>query len=74
MSLIQMSQVYKERPSSILGIEDTYTSFCLDEACAFIAAMLRDGKVPKFTEKESSKATDMKARLPSDIYRHYEAR
>lgn len=73
MSLIQMSQIYQERPSSLLEIEDPYTSFCLDEACAYIIAMVRDGKKPLF-KKETKQAIKKHGMLPSEIYEHYEVR
>lgn len=43
-----MSNVYKRLPSSLLGINDKYTAFCFDEACAYIISEIEDGKQPKF--------------------------
>lgn len=71
MSLIQMARVYHDRPSNLLGIQDNYTSFCLDEACAYIIAMLEDGKKPMFEKKQ---IVNKQARLPSEIYEQYGVR
>lgn len=49
-----MAKLYKVRPSEILGIVDTYTAFCLDEACAYIATKIKNGEEPDFNiQKES---------------------
>lgn len=57
-----MSQMYKERPSKILEISDSYTAFCLDEACAFIINKLENKEEPKFVVNYSK---------PSDLYEKY---
>ena len=65
--------MYQERPSNILGIDDEYTSFCFDEACAYIMSKIDDGKKPKFDgQQETNQTVNRKARLPSEIYKHYE--
>ena len=77
MSLIQMSQEFNERPSSLLGIEDEYTAYCLDEACAYIISNLREGKKPKFkSKKQKGKKDNLKnqRKLPSEIYKQYDVR
>ena len=38
-----MARMYQERPSNIIGIDDEYTSFCFDEACAYIMSKIDDG-------------------------------
>lgn len=48
-----MAQMYSRLPSDILGVEDNYTAFCFNEACAYIAMRLRDGD--KIVEKEEKK-------------------
>ena len=30
----------------MMGIEDPYTAYCLDEACAIIAQRIKDGEEP----------------------------
>lgn len=43
-----MSQQYKERPSSIIGLENnSYEAFCFDEACSYITSKLQDEDAPK---------------------------
>ena len=59
------------RPSDLMGIEDSYTAFCFDEACAFIVSQLKDGKEPKF--KKNSDGSNRKVRYakPSDLYNKF---
>ena len=47
-----MSQLYNQRPSEILNIYDEYVAYCLDEACAYIAIMMRDGNEPDWADKK----------------------
>ena len=49
-----MSSLYSCKPSELLGITDTYTAYCLDEACALIKIRIDKGEEPKFTKKYSS--------------------
>ena len=53
-----MSSLYNRMPSEILGIEDEYTGYCLNEACAYIHAKLDAGETPRFQKKFKS-FTDM---------------
>ena len=69
-----MARMYQERPSNILGIDDEYTSFCFDEACTYIMSKIDNGENPKFVVKNDSNSINRKARLPSEIYKHYEER
>ena len=69
-----MARMYQERPSNILGIDDEYTSFCFDEACAYIMSKIDDGEKPKSVVENDSNNINRKARLPSEIYKHYEER
>lgn len=59
----------KTRPSDLLGIEDSYTAFCFDEACAFIINQIKEGKEPII--KRTKNEMDMHVNKPSDIYKHY---
>lgn len=54
MSLLAMSQKYRVRPSVLLDIQDSYTSYCLDEACAYIMAKLDAGEELVFRTKYTS--------------------
>ena len=52
------AQRYKLLPSQILNIEDEYTAFCFDEACAFIMGKIDNKEEPNFDvfkEKEMKK-------------------
>lgn len=69
-----MARMYQERPSNILGIDDEYTSFCFDEACAYIMSKIDNGENPKFVVENDSNNINRKSRLPSEIYKHYEER
>ena len=56
------------KPSDILGIEDAYTAFCFDEACAYILKRIQDGEEPKPVNPEVAGKTFKK---PSDLYAMY---
>lgn len=49
-----MAQMYKCRPSEILKIEDEYTAYCLDEACAVIQSKLANGETLQIKQQYSS--------------------
>lgn len=55
------------RPSELMGIEDNYTAFCFDEACAFIIKQIKDGKEPIMRVENEN----IVYKKPSDLYRHY---
>lgn len=42
------------RPSSLLGIDDYYTAYCFDEACAYIMTRIDNKEEPVFQRKYSS--------------------
>ena len=72
-----MSRLYHSLPSKILGIDDEYTAYCLDEACALIISKIDNDEEPKFNKKdkkkESKKIEKKRTRmLPSEIYKKYE--
>lgn len=48
-----MAEHYNKTPSEILGIEDIYTAYCLNEACLFINSRLKLGEQPSFIEHYS---------------------
>lgn len=52
------------RPSEFLEIEDSYTAFCFDEACALIIQKLESGETPIIKHENSGKVYNR----PSDIY------
>lgn len=43
-----MCKMYRKMPSEILGLEDIYTAYCLNEACAYIMQQLNQKKEPHF--------------------------
>ena len=49
-----MAQRYKKTPSEILRIDDEYTAYCLDEACAVIASRMDKGENPVFVTRYKS--------------------
>lgn len=51
-----------------MDIEDAYTAFCFDEACAFIISQLRDGKKPIVKDTNKQKVN---YKRPSDLYKRY---
>lgn len=52
-----------------MGIEDEYTAFCFNEACAFIIAKLREGLKPNIRLDEGNKKVYSK---PSDFYKKFD--
>ncbi|MED9821505.1 MAG: hypothetical protein U0J65_05685 [Christensenellales bacterium] len=58
-----MATLNKVRPSALLGIDDPYAAWCLDEACLFMVNKAREDKKepdfdrPKRLEKQKQKAT-----------------
>ena len=53
-SVIAMAKQYGCRPSTVLGLDDDYTAFCFDEACAYITGQLEKGEQPQFKRKYKS--------------------
>ena len=45
-----MARKYRCRPSEVLGIEDDYTAYCIDEACVYILGCMEEGKRPFFRD------------------------
>lgn len=63
-----MSKLYKTRPSELVGIVDVYTSFCFDEACAYITSRIKDGEEPNFTVKENESLEKPHYSSPREMY------
>ena len=38
----------------MMGIEDSYTAFCFDEACAYFEGMVQKGESPRYKRKVKS--------------------
>ena len=62
LNVLGLANIYHCRPSSLLGIIDPYTSFCFDEACAYIIKKMEDGEEPTFR---------LKFKSFKDLYKHY---
>ena len=52
-----------------MGIEDEYTAFCFNEACAFIVTKLKDGEKPIVRLGKDNKKIYSK---PSDFYKKFD--
>lgn len=49
MRVLGVSRYYRERPSRLMAIQDEYTAYCFDEACAVIQYKREVDKVePRF--------------------------
>lgn len=55
------------RPSQIMGIDDVYTAFCFDEACALIVTKLQNNETPIIKEESEVNYTK-----PSDVYKKFQ--
>lgn len=62
IEVIGVAKVYNCRPSELLDIEDAYTAYCLDEACALIVTKMQQGETPTFKKEYKSFR---------DIYKQY---
>ena len=54
LDLIAQSKFYKKTPSELLFITDEYTSFCLNQACAYIRGKIEQKEEPIFRPKYNS--------------------
>ncbi len=54
LQLINMSNLYRCRPSDLLHIEEEYAAWCLDEACLFVKMKIDEGEEPVFKKKYTS--------------------
>ena len=66
-----MSKLYSCRPSELLGINDSYTAFCFDEACSLIRIKLDEGEEPVFLDI-SKRAENKEYKSFTDFYKQYE--
>ena len=60
--MLSLANTYRCRPSTLLDIDDPYTAYCFDEACAYIVNKIEKGQEPTFERKFKSFR---------DMYRHY---
>lgn len=50
--LLNLARIQKCNVSDILGVNDTYVAFCVDEACSYIYNRLQKGDTVKAWEQE----------------------
>lgn len=70
-----MSRIYNCLPSQMLRIEDDYTAYCFDEACALIMSKIDNDEKPKFKkikEKQKNQVKKKARMLPSEIYKKFD--
>lgn len=53
-------------PSQLMGLQDEYTAYCFNEACAQIMYRLEKGEEPTFRTKDTTHYT-----RPSELYKKY---
>ena len=63
-----MAKLYYTRPSMIIGLVDPYTSYCFDEACAYITSSIKDGEEPDFSVVENNNIEKPHYNSLSDMY------
>lgn len=54
LPLLVMVKRYKKLPSELMSIEDDYTAYCFNEACAFILGKLEAGEEIQFKKQYKS--------------------
>jgi hypothetical protein len=60
--------MYGKRVSEILGVEQEYDAYCLDEAVAYIILRMEQGENPKYETKYTS-AKDFYKNLGNITYK-----
>lgn len=60
--MLGLSKYYNVRPSTFFDISEPYTSYCFDEACAYISSKIENGEEPRFKNKFKSF---------TDMYKHF---
>lgn len=69
-----MVQLYNKLPSELLGIEDGYTAFCFNEACAFIMTKINKEELPVFDREEVKEQKPKHYSNFKDLYNQIEGR
>ena len=68
-----MSKQYGCRPSEMLGIDDSYTAFCFDEACGCILVHLMNEEEANYLEfDEKGEVKENHYKYFSDFYNEFE--
>ena len=58
-------------PSEILGIEDTYTAFCFDEACCNLRLRIENEEKPRYIEQNKNGERKLEYSSFTDFYKQY---
>lgn len=66
-----MSRLYNCLPSEIICIDDEYTAYCFNEACALILIRLQKGEKPRFQKERFKGRKDTHFTNFSDMYKYY---
>lgn len=69
--LLNLARIQKRNVSSILGVNDTYVAFCLDEACSYIYNRLQKGDTVKAWEQEEKLANQIEIQHVDSISDFY---
>lgn len=49
-----MAKRYRARPSELLGVQEPYAAYCIDEVCMYMLCRIeQDGKLPRAMERMS---------------------
>ena len=46
MRIVTVSDISNRSASELMGIDDNYLAFCIDEAAAFVKGKLKSGETP----------------------------
>lgn len=60
LSLLAVSKRYNVRPSVIVGVENSYDAYCLDEACTYAMCLVEEGRMPGGNEQTVKQLIGMK--------------
>lgn len=66
-----MSKQYNCLPSEIMGIEDSYTAFCFNEACLEIIVRLQNEEKPFYIEQREQAEEPKHYNNFKDFYKTY---
>lgn len=67
-----MSKQYRCKPSELVGIQDTYTAFCFNEACSYVMLKLDSGEQPVYPVLTESEKKQKEFKNFKDFYKQYE--
>lgn len=65
-----MSKLYGCLPSTILGIDDDYTAFCFNSACANILVRIQNDEKPHYIEHKAEQEEPKHYENFKDFYKN----